>query len=305
MISEIAVPEVADAYIVLAPDGTTIGESDSQRVVPFWSFGKTLIAATALRMVEQERLSLDEPVDARGFTLRQLLAHRAGLPDYFGLETYRTMVESAAPSWSPERYFAETGAERLRAGLGQSFAYSNIGYLIVRQMIEKATGCDLGAAISELVFEPLRLSSIRLARDPADLVGVDMGTRESYHPGYVAHGLFVGRVCDAARALAGILGGSVLAEPSRRMMVDREPIGSGPLPGRPWLEPAYGLGMMAGSIRAGFAIGGHTGGGPGSRIAVYHRLDNGRTAVAFIGSDAVGDGAVEEAAVALLEGGAV
>ena len=51
----------------------------------------------------------------------------------------------------------------------------------------------------------------------------------------------------------------------------------------PSLEaPAYGLGLMIGETTGGELIAGHTGGGPGSAVAVYHRLDRlAGTAAAF------------------------
>ena len=50
----------------------------STAVVPWWSFTKTLIAACALRLVEDGRLALDAPLAAGPYTLRHLLQHRAG-----------------------------------------------------------------------------------------------------------------------------------------------------------------------------------------------------------------------------------
>jgi hypothetical protein len=66
-------------------DGETIvNERGGATIVPWWSFTKTVIAAAVLTLVRDGRLSLDDPVDGQPFTLRQLLQHRAGLPDYSG-----------------------------------------------------------------------------------------------------------------------------------------------------------------------------------------------------------------------------
>ena len=44
---------------------------DCELPVPWWSFSKTVLAATALALVAEGRLSLDEPLEGRGFSLRQ------------------------------------------------------------------------------------------------------------------------------------------------------------------------------------------------------------------------------------------
>jgi hypothetical protein len=46
----------------------------------------------------------------------------------------------------------------------------------------------------------------------------------------------------------------------------------GPIVDRPWRVPTYGLGTMCGESRDGHRVVGHTGGGPGSVIAVYRRM---------------------------------
>jgi hypothetical protein len=57
----------------------------------------------------------------------------------------------------------------------------------------------------------------------------------------------------------------------------------GPVPDRPWSNPGYGLGVMTGETTSGLKVAGHTGGGPGSTIAVYRNLqsETGRTAAYF------------------------
>jgi hypothetical protein len=56
----------------------------------------------------------------------------------------------------------------------------------------------------------------------------------------------------------------------------------GPVPERPWNVPGYGLGVMTGETKAGLRVAGHTGGGPGSAIAVYRALQGGRSRTAAV-----------------------
>ncbi len=159
--------------------------------VPWWSFTKTILASAALVLVRDGRLTLDCPVRDRPFTLRQLLQHQSGLVDYGGLAAYHEAVARGDEPWPVSELLRRTDARRLRYEPGQGWGYSNIGYLMVRELIEETAGED-SAAISRLVLRPLDINGARIARTPADLAGVAMGSASSYHPGWVYHGLVVG-----------------------------------------------------------------------------------------------------------------
>jgi CubicO group peptidase (beta-lactamase class C family) len=156
-------------------DGALAEATNADAFVPWWSFTKTVIAAAALVLVQQKRLVLDEPLAGRRYTLRQLLAHRAGLTDYGALAAYHAAVAAGDEPWPAAVLLERTQAERLRYEPGQGFAYSNIGYLFVRELIDQACDEELGAALSRLVLGPLGIEGARLARAPADLDGVSMG----------------------------------------------------------------------------------------------------------------------------------
>jgi CubicO group peptidase (beta-lactamase class C family) len=98
---------------------------------------------------------------------------------------------------------------------------------------------------------------------------VNLGRIAAYHPGWVYHGLLVGPLPDAALLLDRLMAGALL--PPHLLGEMRRPhrLG-GTIPGRPWREPGYGLGLMTGATRYGWKAEGHTGGGPGSSCAVYH-----------------------------------
>ncbi len=235
--------------------------------VPWWSFTKTVLAIAALRLCESGLLTLNEPVAGEPFTLAQLLRHEAGLPDYGAVAQYHEDVAAGKTPWPVERLLAASDANRLRFAPGNGWAYSNIGYLKVRQLIERASGVSLAEALEQNVFAPAGLTTARLASVPADLAGVQMGEVRGYHPGWVYHGLVTGTAADAARLLSALVTGALL-EPAMftAMLAGR------PLPehrNATFPDPAYGLGLM---LSADTPLGhplGHRGAGPGSAIAVY------------------------------------
>lgn len=129
------------------------------------SITKTMLATTALRLVEQGQLELDCPVrailpnlrlsdedTAAHLTLRHLLTHTGGWAgDYFndfgwGDDALERMVASLVrlPQLTP---------------LGALWHYNNAGFAIAGRMIEVVTGLTFERAMAELLFQPLGMSS--------------------------------------------------------------------------------------------------------------------------------------------------
>lgn len=268
------------AASAIVENGRVIASDGGELVVPWWSFTKTLLAAAALALVRDGRFQLDECMPGRRFTLRQVLQHRAGVPNYGGLAAYHRDVAADREPWPVADLLRAVDADTLRFAPGQGWDYSNVGYLLVRQAIEQACDSDLDDALKQLVFAPLGIDGPRVALTRADLAGVTMGDATSYHPGWVYHGLAVGRTGDAVLVLDRLLTGDPLPASLLSAMCGAYPLG-GPIDGRPWQTAGYGLGLMIGTGRAQQRVLGHTGGGPGSVIAVYHCPARRRTIAAF------------------------
>ncbi|MFE0152083.1 serine hydrolase domain-containing protein [Nonomuraea sp. NPDC059007] len=122
------------------------------------SVSKPIIAATVLKLADQGKVELDEPVerylpgvvhgkgiDGREITVRMLLRQTSGLADF-----------SAAADWSK---IGKQDLLKLALTLDPTprgrFAYSNTNYLVLGMVIQAATGRDFRAVSRELVFEPL------------------------------------------------------------------------------------------------------------------------------------------------------
>jgi len=272
--------------------------------VPWWSVGKTALAAAALALVRDGRLSLDAPFRGRRYTLRQLLNHTAGVSCYGPLPDYKQAVARGDAPWPVSELLARVQADDLRSAPGAQFLYSNVGYLFVRQTIEDVTGLPLNDALARLVFAPLGVTDVRVGETADDLAACAWGNARRYDPRWVYHGLLIGPPASAVLFLDRLLGGdllpsSVMADMIRPFRVDEEP------PGRPFVAPGYGLGLMIDSNgRRGRMIG-HTGGGPGSTCAAYHFPDRApaRTVAAFAPSDREGSDAVVENRVVALAAG--
>ncbi|MHC8411639.1 hypothetical protein ACYZTR_16265 [Pseudomonas sp. Hz4] len=67
----------------------------------------------------------------------------------------------------------------------------------------------------------------------------------------------------------------------------------GPIPGRPWMSAGYGLGLMQGTVAGGLILNGHTGGGPGSVVAVYRCVDGDDAASCAVFHEGANQGVAE------------
>ena len=255
-----------------------------------YSFTKSVLAAATLRLVASGRLSLDEPISrwlnspapVDRITLRQLLQHTSGLPDYGRLRDYHEQVRNRRRPWTRAQFIARTGADELLFEPGTGWAYSNIGYLLVGEILSRGGRAGLGQVLTREVFEPLGIDEIAVVRRPGDLMGYDFGpsrylapgpdgvaVEEHYHPGWIAHGVLGATPLAAARLLHGIMTTGFL--PFELLAAMRTPVAAGAgVVGRPWQRPGYGLGLMIEMAPVVLRAEGHTGAGPGCSPAIFH-----------------------------------
>ncbi len=276
---------MSECHIAVVDAEGCLEAGASAAVVPWWSFTKTLIAVAVLRLAERGEVALDAPLDGYPFTTRQLLQHRAGVGNYGGLRDYHDAVARGEAPWSRDELLARVPPDNLLFPPGEGWAYSNVGYLLLRQLIEERCDAGLPEALRELVLAPLDLSQARVAETVADMDGSAFDGNHGYDPGWVYHGCVIGPVSEAALALQRIMTGDLLSPSLRAALLDRHAIG-GALPGRPWHTTGYGLGLMMGGVRcdgmtAARPLAGHSAAGPGSVGAVYHAAELQRTAAVF------------------------
>jgi D-alanyl-D-alanine carboxypeptidase len=289
-------------YAAVVERGKVIFEDAGAPRSPWWSLSKTALATAALALVQRGELKLDSPLAGREFTLRHLLRHSAGLPDYGDLADYHLAVSAGHSPWSYEELFTRVEANRLRSTPGTCFKYSNIGYTIVRMMIEEKTGLTIGDALTTLVFDPLGIDDVYVATRPEELVAEGGGSTPGYHPGWVFHGLIVSTPLRAALFLAKLFDGRLINSTYLESMHNPVTLLSqGPVANRPWNSTGYGLGLMIDLKSPLGPCYGHTGTGPGSTTATYifDLLSIARTISVFAPVD--DQGAVERDVLSLAE----
>lgn len=280
-------------------NGQLLEQDTPTRPLPWWSLSKTTLATAALVLVQQDKLELDRLLAPAPYTLRQLLNHTAGLPDYGRLAAYHAAVAAHQTPWPAEELLERTEAQRLRSAPGERFAYSNVGYLLVRQLIEQTTGLASQQALEQLVFRPLGVEGLKVAETTEALRDCHDAVTPNYHPGWVFHGLILGTPAQAALFLDRVLGGDLLTPALLQSMRSGVPIAFMDNPERPWRSADYGLGLMIDPLYAAGPCYGHTGAGPGSSTATYRceTPHEARTASVFAGG--ADQGVVEREALRL------
>jgi D-alanyl-D-alanine carboxypeptidase len=243
-----------------------------------YSVTKTYLAVLCLRL----ELELDAPVatwveDDRlpSATLRQLLNHTSGIPDYGRLPEYGAAVRnSPSEPWSDEELLARPLAAGVDFEPGRGWAYSNTGFLLVRRIVDAAAPDGFAGALDRELLRPLGLEDTTLALELEDLKPLVPGwsaqlgggttdVRGRYHPRWVGHRTIASTSLDQRRFWAALAAGEVC---DLGRLTDAVPIGFD-APG--FVRPSYGLGLMTDPGFPGGLLIGHGGGGPGYAAAAF------------------------------------
>ncbi|MEO3804559.1 serine hydrolase domain-containing protein [Nonomuraea sp. B1E8] len=171
------------------------GKIPSDARYRIWSQTKRMAATVLLQLVKEGKLGVDDklgdvlPVTveqdlverANEITVRQMLHHTSGIPDYTGpgatdlrpfddLTTVHTWDELAKISRSRAR----------TAEPGEKYAYSNVNYILLGAIIEKLTGNTLAQEFEWRLFKPLKMSRTYLPVRPDQ--GIKGPHGHGYHP---------------------------------------------------------------------------------------------------------------------------
>ncbi|WP_061960776.1 serine hydrolase domain-containing protein [Demequina flava] len=244
-------------------------------IVPVYSIAKTYTAAAALLTwpvgTRMGDLLPEADPNSSPLSLESVLSHRSGLNDYFPWDDYRADVAARRDPWPASQVLA-------RATVGESgqFAYSNIGYLLVRLALERAHGESFFDVLNAMVLTPLSVDAQRFEtrEDWGRCSGVEIDeSLRAYHPGWVYPGTFIADPADAAAGIARIMRGDLgpsLAEAMKQVHLVGAPDTHPMQPGA-----GYGLGLMTSGDPV--SVVGHGGQGPGLSVFAAASADGKRS----------------------------
>ena len=215
------------------------------------SISKQFVAASMLLLEQDGKLDLDDKVGryfpaltrAGDISLRQLLNHSAGYPDFYPLDI---VTIEMGQSISPDSLMVRYGTRPLEFEPGARWVYSNTNYVIAGRIIEKVSGQALGQFITERIAAPLGLHSLvdvdRTPLGTADTLGYARNALAPHRVAPVegkgwtfAAGQLAMSASDLARWDLALLNDTLLTPASRKALTASVTTGEG--------DAQYGLGL--------------------------------------------------------------
>jgi D-alanyl-D-alanine carboxypeptidase len=209
------------------------------------SVTKTFVATAVLRLVEDGKVALDAPIrdalppattallarggyDPGAITVRELLNHTSGLFDYAASDAYdRINVHDPGRRWTATEQlaFAMDHGHRL-ADPGRAYHYADTNYVLLGEIIERASGEPLAAAVRRLdSFDRLGLHDTFWEQLEAAPAGLPARAHQYYDRTFdnihldassdlFGGGGLVSTVTDLTRFFRGLFDGQVFTHPS-------------------------------------------------------------------------------------------
>jgi D-alanyl-D-alanine carboxypeptidase len=252
---------------------------------------KTLIATVVLQHVEEGALSLDQTlpellpasvtnrvVKADRITLRMLLNHTSGIPDWVTPQVHMDAAKDPAYVWTNEKAIQIATDQGAWFEPGTSWAYSNTNYTLIGMVLDRIGGTSWRAQVRARVLGPLGLTSTELP-EPGDrtitaddahgyqLVDgapLDLSYVDPSMAGAAGGMAMVTTVRDLGTFLDALLAGRLFARPETLVkmttMVEA--------PDESHLPHWYGLGLEMYEV-GGTTIIGNSGGAPGYATMMF------------------------------------
>lgn len=131
------------------------------------SVSKPFTSTAILQLCERGKLSLDDTLEKffpelpyHGITVRMLLCHRSGLPDYvkFTEKYYKTEKPVSLTNDSLIRLMCHL-KPRMLSKPNEKHDYSNTGFMLLASIVEKVSGKDFRTYVRDYIFNPCKMKN--------------------------------------------------------------------------------------------------------------------------------------------------
>ncbi|MFF3563980.1 serine hydrolase domain-containing protein [Streptomyces sp. NPDC002574] len=262
------------------------------------SVTKTFTVTGLLRLVDQGKVKLDDPVgkyvdgvpDGDKITLRQLADMRSGLFNYSEDAGFdKALKENPERTFLPAELLAYAFQHPSNFSPGQRFQYSNTNTVLIGMVIEKVAKQPLAGYLQRNVITPARLGRTSFPKnsslpDPhargytTDTVNGQEADATGWNPSWAwAAGAMISELRDLRTWAHTLATGTILSPASQKERLDFQPTG---LPGT-----GYGLGIFD---NHGWI--GHNGSLPGYQAVVVYLPEAEATVVLLLNSDTAHQG---------------
>lgn len=253
----------------------------SETVFKIGSISKPIIAMGIMLLVETGEISLEDKVSKflhqtpdswREITVRHLLSHTSG-------------IVREAPGYDPAKIQPDADVIKSAYALpldfrpGARYAYSNVGYFALAEIIRKVSGKPWGEFLMERIFKPLEMTSTRTTtleeiiphRADAYSFSTNKLTNAETYLAVRPSGAFLSTVSDLIKLEAALSGTSFLKPESRKAMWTQFKLNDG-------TNSMYGLGWRVEEISGRKRIG-HGGSLNGFKSFYARFVDDGLTII--------------------------
>jgi D-alanyl-D-alanine carboxypeptidase len=246
------------------------------------SIAKQFTAAAVLRLAEEGRLSLEDPLSRhlsdlpphwQAVTVHQLLTHTSGIPSYTDLREFWDRATEVLPV---QERIGMVRDLPLAFEPGTRWAYNNTGYLLLGLIIERLSGLTYGEYVEQELVAPLDLretgacseQDARLVRGYRRGPGGFVPARSNQIGGPFADGDLCSSARDLLRWTTALGDGRVVRPGSYRRMITRGRLLDGQ-------EIHYGYGFDLMHLEGVGPVVEHGGGVPGfiGHLAHYPEQD--------------------------------
>jgi CubicO group peptidase (beta-lactamase class C family) len=257
------------------------------------SVGKQFTAAGVLLLAEEGKLGLDDPISRyltnappawQGITIRHLLNHTSGIPDYEDQKDFNFRQD-----------FTEEELVTLAAGMKPEFApgsdwnYSNTGYVLLGIIIHRVTGMFYGDFLQERIFKPLGMTSTQIINETNivphraagyELVGGEVKNQAWVSPSLntTADGTLYFTVLDVAKWDAALYTDTPLSARIREQIWTPAKFGIGATTSLKLGGASYGCGWFLDTV-AGHRVVQHSGWWQGFKSYIARFADDGLTVI--------------------------
>jgi len=168
-----------------------------------YSVTKTFTALAVLQLAEQKKLDIEQPIKkylpefpySSEITIKQLMTHSGGIPNPIPLSWIHLADEHQ--SFDRNIFFKQifTKNDKTKSTPNEKYAYSNLGYVILGQLIEKVSGLNYEECIRVNILKHLGIEKTGL-----DFTIIDTNQHaKGYHKKYSFSNAILGFLIDKSK----------------------------------------------------------------------------------------------------------
>jgi len=208
----------------------------SETIFPIASLTKQFTATGILILQEDGKLSIDDkmskyievPSCMKTITIKNLMNHTSGIPDYVSHQVEKT-------THSILNYISSI--DKLKFIPNTQHSYSNTGYFLLGQIIEKVSGKSYGSFLQERIFKPIGMSHTFVydGKEYKRAIGYDLAWNRNDYLMFTSDGGILSTISDIYLWDKALSNNTILSPQSESIMFKPTKLNNGKV-------IAYGLG---------------------------------------------------------------